>query len=147
MRDIDPIDQQILSELRANARISHAQLGEVVRLSRTAVRQRIERLERDGRIRGYTIVEKVGDAAPRVSATLLVYRHDRMRGADVVIALQNIPEIVQCDVVSGEFDLIVRVEADQSERIQQVWQQVADLPGVRDITTAMTLATVIPRPR
>lgn len=52
MRDLDPIDQRILAELRTNARISHAQLGEIVRLSRTAVRQRIERLERDGRIRG-----------------------------------------------------------------------------------------------
>lgn len=145
MREIDPIDQRILAALRANARISHAQLGEIVRLSRTAVRQRVERLERDGRIRGYTILEERSTDTPRVSATLLVYRHDRMRGADVVLALQNIPEIVRCDVVSGEFDLIVRVESDQSERIQQVWQQVADLPGVRDITTAMTLATVIPR--
>lgn len=147
MREIDVIDQRILAEMRANARISHAQLGEIVRLSRTAVRQRIERLERDGRIRGYTIIEESADAAARVSATLLVYRHDRMRGADVVIALQGIPEIVQCDVVTGDHDLIVRVEADDSARLRAVWQQVADLPGVRDITTAMTLATVIARHR
>lgn len=145
MREADAIDQRILAEMRANARISHAQLGEIVRLSRTAVRQRIERLERDGLIRGYTIVETSVDNAPRVSATLLVYRQDRMRGVDVVVALQSIPEIVWCDVVTGEHDLIVRVEARDSERIRAVWQLVADIPGVRDITTAMTLATVIDR--
>lgn len=147
MRETDLIDQRILAEMRANARISHAQLGGIVRLSRTAVRQRVERLERDGWIRGYTIIEKGSDAASGVSATMLVYRHDRVRGTDVVIALQAIPEIVQCDVVTGEYDLIVRVEADSSERVREVWRRVADLPGVRDITTAMTLATVISRHR
>ncbi len=144
MRQLDMIDERILIELRANARVSHAQLGEIVRLSRNAVRQRIERLERDGHILGYTIQEKeLG--APNVSATMLVYRQDRMRGADVLAALQQIPEVVQCDVVAGELDLVVRVEAASPERIQEVWTKVADLPGVRDITTAMSLRTVIAR--
>lgn len=145
-RNLDPIDTRILAELRANARISHARLGELVQLSRNAVRQRIERLERDGFIRGYTILEGLSDPAVRVSATLLVYRVDRMRGADVIVALRTIPEVVQCDVVAGELDLVVRVEASSPVRIQQIWKQVADLPGVRDITTAMSLSTVIDRP-
>jgi Lrp/AsnC family leucine-responsive transcriptional regulator len=145
MRDLDAIDRQLLVRLRANARESHARLGEVVRLSRTAVRQRIERLERDGWIRGYTIVERADESPASVSATLLVYRHDRVRGADVISALADISEVRQCDVVTGDFDLMVRVEAPNPERIRQVWQEVASLPGVRDITTAVTLSTVIAR--
>ncbi|RXZ70290.1 Lrp/AsnC family transcriptional regulator [Agromyces albus] len=146
MRQLDAIDERILVELRTNGRVSHAQLGEIVRLSRNAVRQRIERLERDGRILGYTIREKeLG--SPTLSATMLVYRQDRMRGADVLAALQQIPEVVECDVVAGELDLVVRVEAFSPERIQEVWTAVAVLPGVRDITTAMSLRTVIARPR
>ena len=144
MRQLDAIDERILAELRANARVSHAQLGEIVRLSRNAVRQRIERLERDGDILGYTIREQAQDSA-RVSATMLVHRRDRLRGADVLAALQQMPEVVQCDVVAGELDLVVRVEASSPERIQEVWTAVSELPGVRDITTAMSLRTVISR--
>ncbi|NWL26597.1 AsnC family transcriptional regulator [Paenarthrobacter ureafaciens] len=141
----DDIDAQILAELRQNARISLARLGERVLLSRNAVRQRIERLERDGFIRGYTIREAVDGDRPRVSAVMLVYRQDRMRGSEVIAGLRAIPEVVICDVVSGELDLVVRVEATDAGRIQQIWEQVSAFPGVRDITTALSLSTVIDR--
>lgn len=144
----DDIDRALLTALRANARTSLAGLGETVRLSRNAVRQRIERLERDGYIRGYTIVEAgAGGAEETVAATLLIDRADRLRGGEVIAALNGIPEVVQCDVVSGQLDLVVRVEAADPGRIREIWQQIADLPGVRDITTALTLRRAIDRPR
>ena len=62
---LDRADERILGELTHNARMSHAELAEKVNLSRNAVRQRIERLERDGQIQGYTII--VGDGTPRAS--------------------------------------------------------------------------------
>ncbi|MBT2586350.1 Lrp/AsnC family transcriptional regulator [Arthrobacter sp. ISL-95] len=141
----DEIDAQILSELRRNARISLAQLGEKVLLSRNAVRQRIERLERDGFINGYTIKESAGDGSSTVNAVLLIQRQDRMRGGDVIAGLRAIPEVTSCDVVSGELDLIARVEAPDAARIQEIWRQVSEFPGVRDITTALSLSTVIDR--
>ena len=141
----DEIDAQILAELRRNARINLAQLGEKVLLSRNAVRQRIERLERDGFINGYTIKESAGDGTHTVNAVLLIQRHDRMRGSDVIAGLRAIPEIATCDVVSGELDLIVRVEAPDAARIQEIWRQVSEFPGVRDTTTALSLSTVIDR--
>jgi DNA-binding Lrp family transcriptional regulator len=141
----DEIDARIMAELRMNARISLARLGERVLLSRNAVRQRIERLERDGSIRGYTIKEAIAGDSPRVSAILLVYRQDRMRGLDVIAGLRAIPEVVTCDVVSGELDLVVRVEASDAGRIQEIWKQVSAFPGVQDITTALSLSTVIDR--
>ena len=144
-RALDALDQQILAVLRRNARIPLAALSERVHLSRNAVRQRIERLERDGFIHGYTIIEHEQHTAPVVSANLLVYRVDRMRGADVIASLRLIPEVVLCDVLSGEFDLFIRIEAGSVERVQAIWQQISNHPGVRDITTALTLATEIRR--
>jgi DNA-binding Lrp family transcriptional regulator len=141
----DPVDERILAELRANARISHAQLGTLVHLSRNAVRQRVERLERLGRIGGYTIVEPGAGPKP-VRATMLVTRGDRIRDVAVLEALKALPEVVECDVVTGELDLVLTVEAATPVQIQQVWTQISALPGVRDITTAMSLATVIRRP-
>ena len=145
-RILDRADERILGELTHNARMPHAELAEKVNLSRNAVRQRIERLERDGLIQGYTII--IGEGKPRAStiaAMMFVYRHDRMRGGDVIQALKRIPEVVCCDVMSGEFDLVVRVEASAADRIREIWQDVSALPGVRDTLTAFALSSMIKR--
>src|SRR5215218_487607 len=141
---LDQIDQRILSELMKNARVSHAQLASKVLLSRNAVRQRIDRMERQGYIQGYTIVSGTPDQGA-VSAFFMIYRKDRVRGSDVIAVLQSIPEVVLCDVVSGDFDLLVRVEARSLERIQDIWEQIAAIPGVADTVTAMTLSSLIRR--
>lgn len=145
-RILDRSDERILAELTRNARIPHAELAGKVNLSRNAVRLRIERLERDGLIQGYTII--VGEGKPRASAVtamMFVYRHDRMRGGDVIQALKRVPEVVSCDVMSGEFDLVVRVEASATDRIREIWQDVSALPGVRDTLTAFALSSMIRR--
>lgn len=143
---LDRTDEQILAELKANARIPHAELSSRVNLSRNAVRVRIERLEREGFVKGYTIVTGEGASNKHVTTALMfVYRHDRMRGGDVLQALRKIPEVVACDVMSGDFDLVVRVESPEADRIRRIWQQIAELPGVRDTLTAFALSSVIRR--
>ncbi|MDH4559052.1 Lrp/AsnC family transcriptional regulator [Pseudomonas sp. BN417] len=143
-RILDPLDERILAELTANARIAHAELGDKVNLSRNAVRQRIERLERDGAIQGYTV--KTGDGrrpASLISAVIFVYRYDRMRGEEVLEALRGIPEIVQCEVMSGEFDLMLRVDAATPERVHLVWKEISAMPGVSNTVTSFVLSSVI----
>ncbi|MFI6732461.1 Lrp/AsnC family transcriptional regulator [Nonomuraea sp. NPDC050451] len=142
---LDAIDEKIIAELTRNARLSHAELGQRVLLSRNAVRQRIDRLERRGHIRGYTLVRGDDGNEDVASALVLVYRQDRMRGGDVLAALRRIPEVVICDVLSGEFDLMVRVEAATLERVKGIWEQIAQMPGVRDTVTALTLSQVVNR--
>ncbi|MER5836421.1 AsnC family transcriptional regulator [Streptomyces sp. NPDC002130] len=144
---MDAIDEKIIAELTRNARISHSELAGKVLLSRNAVRQRIERLERRGHIAGYTIVRAGGDAGDVVSALVLVYRQDRMRGGDVLAALKRIPEVVICEILSGDFDIMVRLEAASLERVRGIWEDIAQMPGVRDTVTALTLSGVVNRRR
>ncbi|MGW7365066.1 Lrp/AsnC family transcriptional regulator [Streptomyces sp. NPDC054841] len=145
---MDAIDEKIIAELTRNARIPHAELASRVLLSRNAVRQRIERLERQGHIAGYTIVRSGDDAREDVvSALVLVYRQDRMRGSDVLAALKLIPEVVICEILSGDFDIMVRLEATSLERVRDIWEDIAQMPGVRDTVTALTLSRVVSRPR
>ena len=61
---MDVIDKQIMAELTANARIPLVALASRVHLSRNAVKQRIERLERDGIITGYTVVRRRASRRP-----------------------------------------------------------------------------------
>ena len=142
----DDIDEQILEELTKNARIPLVALGERVRLSRNAVRQRIERLERDGVIDGFTVVRGSRNRDPSsVSAVLFVYRSDRMRGAAVLAALAAVPEVTRCDILSGDHDLLVRVHAGSVERVREIWEHIAALPGVENTVTSLSLSTVIQR--
>lgn len=144
---MDHLDEKIIAELTRNARISHAELAGRVLLSRNAVRQRIERLERHGHIAGYTIVRAGDDSGEVVSALVLVYRQDRMRGGDVLAALKRIPEVVICEVLSGDFDIMVRLEAATLQRLRDIWEDIAEMPGVRDTVTALTLSAVVNRTR
>lgn len=141
---LDRVDEQILIELKANSRISHADLSMKVNLSRNAVRVRIERLEREGFIKGYTIVTWDGENSQNVTTALIfVYRHDRMRGGEVIQSLRKIPEVVACDIMTGDFDLLVRVESCEADRIRQIWQSIAEMPGVQDTLTAFALSSAI----
>ncbi|MBS3179932.1 MULTISPECIES: Lrp/AsnC family transcriptional regulator [unclassified Pseudoclavibacter] len=145
MRPRDEIDAQILRELTKNARIPLVALGNRVRLSRNAVKQRIERLERDGVIEGYTLV-RGSDADTHdhpISAVLFVYRADRMRGADVLATLAGVPEVIRCDILTGDYDLFVLLEARSVERIKEVWESIAAIPGVKNTVTSLSLSTAI----
>ncbi|MCB6185371.1 Lrp/AsnC family transcriptional regulator [Leeia sp. TBRC 13508] len=142
--ELDCIDQKILEELQADARIPISTLATKVGLSRHAVTHRIDRLEAHKIITGYTI--KVKERAPAkslVRAIMMVYRKDRMRGADVTAAISKIPEVTYCAILSGEFDLMIHIEAESQERISDIWSFIANLPGVEDTRTAFQLYTTV----
>ncbi|RTR02985.1 Lrp/AsnC family transcriptional regulator [Halomonas nitroreducens] len=142
--ELDKFDVQILEELRLNSRLPHAELATRINLSRNAVRTRIERLEASGLIAGYTIIEGKGlnGADEKLVALVFVYRHDRMRSNDILLFLNKIPEAVSCDVMSGEFDIVLRVEARSTERIRQIWKEVSSMDGVRDTLTSISLRSL-----
>lgn len=142
---LDPIDRQIIRLLATDARMPLAELGKRVLLSRNAVRQRLSRLERDGHIGGYTIVPGTRSSAigRSVTAYVLVYREDRMRGGGVLAAIEAVPEVVLCEVLSGQFDLVVRLEASTMDRLGEIWEDIARIPGVRDTVTAVALSRVV----
>ena len=80
-----------------------------------------------------------------MSAIVLVYRSDRMRGGGVIAEISQIPEVRRCDVMSGDFDLLVTLEADSMDRIGEIWELLAAVPGVANTVTAVSLTRVIDR--
>jgi Lrp/AsnC family transcriptional regulator, leucine-responsive regulatory protein len=143
---LDAIDRKILDELLVDARVPIATLALRVGLSRHAVRHRIDRLEAHKVIAGYTIrLTERSKGTPPARAVMMVYRKDRMRGADVTTAIAAIPEVTHCYVLSGAFDLIAYIEAESHERINNIWSYISSLSGVADIVTNFALASVLDR--
>jgi Lrp/AsnC family transcriptional regulator, leucine-responsive regulatory protein len=137
-RALDPLDLQLLALLEMDGRMSHARLARRVGRSRSAIQERIERLERLGHITGYTI--RRGHRGAEVQAYLLVSAsaasHDH-----VAAALQAFPEVRVCDSVSGELDLILQVQARDIAGVDRVRAAVAALPGVARTRTALVMQT------
>ena len=137
---LDSFDADILEELRKNGRLSHSDLAKRVNLSRNAVRLRVERLEQDGFILGYTIIQDVPNDR-RIIAMIHVFRHDRTRGGGVMALIKTFPEVSHCDVMSGDLDIVLRVEAKSVGRVQEIWDEISRSEDVSNTVTSFALST------
>lgn len=141
---ITPADQRLLSLLRENARASTAEIARRLKLSRTTVQSRIDRLERDGVIAGYTV--RVADAAEhgRIRAHILVTVMPR-RMASVVEALRAMPEVRALHSVSGPSDLIALASAPNVEAMDGLTDRIGLVDGVERTTSSIILSSKFER--
>ena len=141
--DLDDVDKKIIQALTDNARIPVSDLARLVNLSRNAVTHRIQRLEKSNIIKGYQVI--LGDGLPArdaVVALMMVYRKDRMRNKEVINYVEKVSEIVSCYIMSGDYDVILNVQARSHERIHQIWQDISALSSVDDTRTTFVLSSV-----
>lgn len=139
---MDKFDRAILDLLVTNARQSVAAIGEHIGLSRTAVNERIRKLEDRGVIRGYTIELGRETKEQMVSA----YFELTFRPFDLPTVkrnMQTIPEIKQAHALSGSTDVLLFVEAPSMERLVQVRQRLASLPDLDKIVTSTVLEQMV----
>ncbi|MGY0503718.1 Lrp/AsnC family transcriptional regulator [Luteimonas sp. e5] len=141
---ISPADQQLLSLLRENARASTAQIARRLKLSRTTVQSRIERLERSGVIAGYGV--RVHDAVERghLRAHILITVLPRQSAA-VVEALRAMPEVRALHSVSGPFDLIALGVVPGVEEMDALTDRIGLIDGVERTTSAIVLSSKFER--
>ena len=144
-RDLDKIDARILRALQADGRISNLKLAEAVHLSPTAVLERVKRLTRDGVILGYEArlnPAKLG-AGLMVFIEVLLDRtvHDVMDSFKAAVQVR--PEILECHLVAGGFDYLLKTRvADMAAYREFVGSVIWSLPGVRETRTYAVMEEV-----
>ncbi len=141
---LDELDGRILALLEANGRESATKLAAKVGLSRSAVQERVARLERDGIIQGYTIRRGSGSPPAGVEAYLFV----RLEGAAcprVAPLVRELPEVLTIESLAGELDMLIRVRAPDMAALNALRERVARLPEVRTVTTSPVLAVHLDR--
>ena len=141
---LDDTDHALLALLRDNARASTAELARKLGLSRTTVQSRIERLERQRVIAGYTITVPDALEASLVRAHVLITLVPKQSAA-IEIALRRIPEVRVLHSVSGPFDLIAIVAASSIVELDALIDRIGALDGVERTTSAIVLSTRIER--
>ncbi|TKR31091.1 Lrp/AsnC family transcriptional regulator [Luteimonas gilva] len=137
-------DQQLLSVLRENARASTAEIARRLNLSRTTVQSRIERLERDGVIAGYTV--RVAEAAERghIRAHIMITVLPKQMPA-VVEALRVLPEVRTLHSVSGPSDLVALGVAPTVEEMDALTDRIGAIDGVERTTSSIILSAKFER--
>lgn len=110
MRPLDRTDRQILNILQKDGRIAISELASRVNLSTTPCSERVKRLEREGIIMGYHA--RVNPQL--IDRNLLVFLEIKLSAKSgdvfdqVARDLVEIPEVLECHLISGEFDYLVK---------------------------------------
>lgn len=114
---IDHTDKMMLSLLQSNARISNAELAERINLSPTPCLRRLRKLEDSGLIRRYTAILNQKDLGFLVSAYVFVNleKNTKENGKSFETAIRQLPEVIECSVVAGRHDYILKVVAHNLE--------------------------------
>lgn len=137
-------DQQLLSVLRENARASTADIARRLKLSRTTVHSRIERLERMGVIDGYTV--RIHDDAERghIRAHIMITVLPK-HAPSVAAALHAMPEVRALHSVSGPFDLIALGVTPTVGAMDELTDRIGSIDGVERTTSAIILSAKFER--
>jgi DNA-binding Lrp family transcriptional regulator len=141
---LDDTDRMLLALLRENARMPTAELARRLKLSRTTVQSRIERLERHRAISGYTVVVPDEMEASLVRAHVMITVAPRQSGI-IEATLRKIAEVRVLHSVSGPFDLIAIVAAGSIGELDALIDRIGELEGVERTTSAIVLSTRIER--
>ena len=137
---MDDIDARLIDALREDARAPTAALARALGLSRTTVQSRIERLERQGVIAGYTV--RLSDAHERgqIHAYVMMTVSHKQATA-VTSAVRRLSAVRSLQSVSGSFDLIARAVTPTVNDMDAVIDALGAIDGVERTTSSIVLST------
>ena len=141
---MDELDRDILGLLGADARLSVALLARRLKVARSTIQARLERLETSGIIAGYTL--KMGEAGrqARLRASVLLQIEPRTQAA-CLTRLKSVAEVERVVTTSGRFDLLLQIAAPNTQVLDQVLDEIGAMTGVRSIESLIHLSTKIDR--
>jgi DNA-binding Lrp family transcriptional regulator len=144
-RNIDKAGKIILRELQRDARLPLADLAQKAGLSASSCHRRVKQLEEEGVITAYAATlsrEALGLANEFfVEVSLAAQTEEAFEKFER--AVQRIPEILECHLMSGQFDYMLRVVAQDVADYERIHRNMlARLPGLQRIQSGLALRTV-----
>lgn len=139
----DDIDLKIIDLLLSDGRMSHTAIGKETDLSGPSVYARVQRLEREGVIKGYTALlapEKVGRglaAFVRIRTQTPGYAEDVFESF-----IQEEAQIVECHDIDGEDCYLLKVRTTSTQSLQKLLETIRSFPGITRTVTTIALETL-----
>ncbi len=145
MVKLDRYDRAIVRTLQQNGRITNSELAQQVSLSESACLRRVRALEECGFIEGYTALINQQRAGCPVSVfvTITLERQEQAFLMEFEQAVRQVPEVMECYLMSGEYDYLLRVVlADTADFERLHSQHLTRLPHVARVQSRFALRTV-----
>jgi DNA-binding Lrp family transcriptional regulator len=142
---MDATDEVIVALLRENARRSYQDIGQRVHLSAPAVKRRVDRLEEDGVILGYTAVVDPPAFGWRAEAFVDLYCEGKMPGEAIKRAVEREAGVVSAHTVAGEASALLHVMAHDTKDLEAVLERIRATDGVSRTVTEVVLSTLFQR--
>lgn len=141
---MDDLDRNILSHLSQDARVSVAVLARRLKVARSTVQARLERLEGSGAIAGYTL--RLGEAAraTRIRATVLIAIEPRSLPG-ILSRLKVMPQVERIHSTSGRVDLLVQLACASTTELDETLDRIGLAEGVRSSESLIHLSTKLDR--
>jgi Lrp/AsnC family transcriptional regulator, leucine-responsive regulatory protein len=143
MKALDEIDRRLIALLQDDARAPVVGLARAVGLSRSAVQERLARLEDAGVIAQYTL--RLGKAEGRIEAWLMIRHAEGFTCDDILPLLQSLPSVRLCHSLAGDVDLLVLVETGSPGELAELREQVLLQRTVENVTTSVVLQSLLDR--
>jgi DNA-binding Lrp family transcriptional regulator len=142
---LDAVDQTIVALLRENARRSYQDIGRHVHLTAPAVKRRVDRLEREGVILGYTAIVDPPAFGWHAEAFVDLYCDGRMPGAAIKRVAQREPGVVSAHTVAGEASALLHVMAHDTKDLESALERIRATDGITRTVTEVVLSTLFQR--
>ena len=142
---LDRTDQHILTELQRDGRLSNRDLAERVHLSESACLRRVRALDEAGVIDRYTaVVNQARVGLPgNVFVSITLNRQEQGDLAAFEAAVQRVPEVMECYLMTGQHDYLLRVVVSDPADFERLHSQhLTRLPGVARVQSSFALRTV-----
>lgn len=142
---MDAIDSRIIDQLRQNARAGYGDIGDVVGLSASAVKRRVDRLVADGTIRGFTVQVDPAVEGMAVEAYVELFCRGTVSPEDLRRLLSAVPEVVDAGTVTGEADAIVHMRSRDIPSLEEALERVRAAPNVDHTRSAIVFSRLVHR--
>ena len=142
---LDGFDLKIISVLQEDATLTAGEVAQRVGLSQSPCWRRIQRLRETGVIRRTVALldrRQLGLNA-QIFAQVKLSAHGRMHLDEFNAAIRAIPEVLECYVLMGETDFMLRIVARDVEAYERLFfDRLSKLPGVQEIKSTMALSEI-----
>jgi DNA-binding Lrp family transcriptional regulator len=140
-----PPDRTIVALLREDARRSFLDIGRHVHLSAPAVKRRVDRLERDGVLLGYTAVVDPEAFGWHAEAFVDIYCEGSMPGTAIKRAVERESGVISAHTVAGEASALLHVRARDTKDLESALERIRATDGVTRTVTEGVLSTLFQR--
>lgn len=137
---LDDTDRKLIDLLSANSRESITELSRIMNMSRSTVQDRIEKLEHQGIIRGYTVRLSDEYLWSQVVAHVMI-NTDQKQSTAITRDLKKVDEVKALHTVNGIHDMIAIVSADSTQTLDKVLDKIGAIEGIEKTESSIVLST------